>query len=40
MMVSITRKDSTSHSSVNQNVRICQRKWLSSHVPATSPRFR
>src|SRR5687768_8082086 len=25
----------TPHSSVYQNVRICQRKWLSSHVPAT-----
>ena len=24
---------------INQNVRICQRKWDSSHVPRTSLRF-
>ena len=30
---------STTHSKPYQNVRICQRKCDSSHVPATSPRF-
>ena len=38
-MVRISKPYTSSQSSVNQKVRICQRKWLSSQVPATSPRL-
>jgi len=39
MNVTNTIPPTTSHNTANQNVRICQPKCESSHVPRTSERF-